>query len=49
MIYSLDVIQEQLSKKQFAKFKDLLEKYKKYDKVDILIELSKKKRLKLLK
>ena len=43
--YSLNAIKE-LNTKESKRFKQLFEKFKDYDKIDILIELSKKRKLK---
>lgn len=43
MIYNLQNIKK-LSKKETKRFLKLFEKFKFYDKIDILIELSKKKK-----
>lgn len=47
MEYSLNQIDQELNKKQIKRFGKLFEKYKNYDKIDILIELSKKRFIKI--
>jgi len=43
MIYSLSNLSKELNKKDIRKFCKLIKKYRDYDKIDILIELSKKR------